>query len=431
MNITLKKVHKIEGIIEVPADKSITHRAVMLSSIAEGDSVVRNYLPSDDCLRTIAAFRQLGAEIKVEKDILYIKGAGLKLQKPQGGQGGIYAGNSGTTARLLSGILAGQNFESVIEGDESLSKRPMQRVIEPLFKMGAVIKSNNGLLPLIIKGGTPLKAVQYKSDKSTAQVKSAVLFAGLYADGPVTYTEPVKSRDHSERMLAAYGAKLEINGNSVTIFPAQKLRAQDVTVPGDISSAAFFIAAALIVPGSNLTIKNVNINPTRDGLLEVLKKMNADVTIKDVEDISGEPVADIEVKYSKLKAADIDGSIVPRMVDEIPVFALIASQAKGTTKVAGAKELRVKESDRISAVCSQFKKLGIAIEELEDGFIIEGGSGINVPGALEVESFEDHRIAMTLAVASLISNKEITIKDADCVNISFPNFYELLKQVSL
>ncbi|MCL2144145.1 MAG: 3-phosphoshikimate 1-carboxyvinyltransferase [Endomicrobia bacterium] len=425
MEIKLKKVDKIEGVIGVPADKSITHRAVMLSSLAEGDSVIENYLPSDDCIRTMEAFKQMGAEIMAEGDTLFVKGAGLKLQKPQKE---IYAGNSGTTARILAGILAGQNFASVITGDESLSKRPMKRVIDPLSEMGAEIGSENGSLPLKIKGKVPLKAIKYESNKSTAQVKSAVMFAGLYADGAITYIEPVKSRDHTERMMRAFGAKVETSGNAVTIYPAEKLIANEVCISGDISSAAFFIAAALIVPDSELTIKNVGINPTRDGIIEVLKKMGAEITLKNVEDVSGEPVADIKVKYSKLKATDVDAGLIPRMIDEIPIFALIAAQAEGITRITGAKELRVKESDRITAIRTQFEKLGIEIEELEDGLIINGHPGYELCGAA-VESFGDHRIAMTLAVASLIAGGEMIIKDADCVNISFPDFYERLKSV--
>ncbi|MDR2191677.1 MAG: 3-phosphoshikimate 1-carboxyvinyltransferase [Endomicrobium sp.] len=434
MKITLSKANKIEGTIEVPADKSITHRAIMLSSLAQGRSIVRNYLPSDDCIRTIDAFKKMGVEIKQDAKNLYIKGIGLKLNKPRGE---IYAGNSGTTTRLISGILAGQTFESVITGDESLSKRPMRRVIDPLTKMGAQFMSNNGLLPLKIKGQNPLNAISYESDKSSAQVKSAVLFAGLYAKGKTVYIEPVKSRDHSERMLKAFGAQVEIDrnnvsnnvSNKVSILPAQKLNPQDISVPGDISSAAFFIAAALLVPNSNLTIKNVNVNPTRDGFIEVLQKMGADISINNVKEVSGEPVADIAVKYSKLKSLNLDAQIIPRMIDEIPIFALIASKAQGVSKVSGAGELRVKESDRIAAIVSQFSKIGVEIKEFEDGFEING-RGDFAPKAAEVESYKDHRIAMTLAVASLISQGETTINDAECVNISFPNFYELLKSAS-
>ncbi|MDR2426912.1 MAG: 3-phosphoshikimate 1-carboxyvinyltransferase [Endomicrobium sp.] len=425
MNITLKKVNEVKGIMEIPADKSITHRAIMLSSLAKGDSIVHNYLPSDDCIRTIEAFKLLGAEIKICADILYIKGAGLRLKCPENE---IFAGNSGTTARLLSGILAGQNFESIITGDESLSQRPMKRIIEPLSKMGACIQSDNYTLPMKIKGSSSLKAIKYESDKSSAQVKSSILFAGLYACAATTYIESVKSRDHTERMLKSFGAQVEINANAVTIWPAEQLNASEISVPGDISSAAFFIAAALITPGSQLTIKNMGINPTRNGFLEMLLKMGANIKKSDERDISGEPVCNLTVEYSKLTAVDIGGDVVPHMIDEIPVFALIAAQADGITKITGAKELRVKESDRIKAVYTQFQKLGIEIEELEDGLIINGSSGRMFEGGT-FESFKDHRIAMTLAIASLIAENEVTIQNADCVNISFPDFYERLKNI--
>jgi 3-phosphoshikimate 1-carboxyvinyltransferase len=427
MNITLNKVNKIEGIVEVPSDKSITHRAVILSSISEGDSIVKNYLASDDCLRTIEAFKQMGVTIKQDKDILYIKGAGLNLNKPKGD---IYAGNSGTTTRLLSGILAGQNFESRITGDESLSKRPMGRIIKPLTMMGARFESDNNRLPINIVGAFNLKGIDYKSDKSSAQVKSAVLFAGLYANGRTIYSEPVKSRDHTEKMLRAYGAEIEVRGNTIAISKAKKLNPQDISVPADISSAAFFIAAALLVENSHLTIKNVGINPTRDGFIECVQNMGADISFQNVRDICGEPTADITVRYSNLKAVSIDSKIVPRMIDEIPIYALLAARAEGTTKITGAIELRVKESDRIKAVASQLKKIGVEIEELEDGLIICGSSKREIKGA-EVESFLDHRIAMTLAIASLIADGEMIIKDASCVNISFPQFYEVLKKICL
>jgi 3-phosphoshikimate 1-carboxyvinyltransferase len=294
--------------------------------------------------------------------------------------------------------------------------------------MEAEITSAEGLLPLTIKGKVPLKSLNYECNKSSAQVKASVLFAGLYGDGATTYSEPVKSRDHSERMLKAFGADVKVNGNSVTIYPVQKLLPQDITVVGDISSAAFFIAAALIVPGSSLTIKNVGVNPTRSGLIDVLKSMGADISLINPREISNEPVCDIEVKYSKLKAVNIGASIVPRMVDEIPVFVLIATQAEGITRISGAGELKVKETDRIEAVASQFKKLGAQVEGLNDGFIINGNSGVALRGNL-LDSFEDHRIAMTLSIASLISGGETIIKDSSCVSISFPNFYEVLNNI--
>jgi 3-phosphoshikimate 1-carboxyvinyltransferase len=429
MEIKLRRINYISGVIEVPGDKSITHRSIMLSSIAEGNSIVRNYLLSDDCNRTIKAFRKMGVEIKADNSNLYIKGIGLKIAANSMGKNyDIYTGNSGTTTRLLCGILAGQNFETVITGDESLSKRPMQRVIDPLSKMGADIKSNSGLLPLIINGRSPLKSINYKNEKSTAQVKSAVLLAGLYADGPTTYTESVKSRDHSERMLKTFGADIKAEYNSVTIYPANRLISQEIRVPGDISSAAFFIAAALIVPNSNLTIQNVGINPTRSGLVKVLKQMGADISLVNIREISHEPICDIIVKYSKLKAINIDASLVAQMIDEVPVFVLIATQAQGVTKISGAEELKIKESNRIEAIVSQFKKLGAQVEALEDGFLINGNSDFAFTGAV-LDSFKDHRVAMTLSIASLIAKGETIIKDSNCIDISFPNFYEILKNV--
>jgi 3-phosphoshikimate 1-carboxyvinyltransferase len=428
MDIKLKKINFISGVINVPADKSITHRAIMLSSIAEGNSVVRNYLACDDCNRTIDAFCQMGVDIKIDDGNLYIKGAGLYLPRPKAGKYAIYAGNSGTTTRLISGILSGQNFKTVITGDDSLSKRPMQRIISPLLEMGAGVTSSDGLLPLVIRGNSHLKSINYSNDKSTGQVKSAVLFAGLYANGETTYCEAIKSRDHGERMLKAFGADIKVSGNCVSIRHAKKLVACDIIVPGDISSAAFFIAAALIVPGSNLTIKNVGINPTRDGLLEILKQMGADITLSGIKEVSKEPVCDISVRYSKLKAADINAALVARMIDEIPIFVLIATQARGITRISGAKELKVKESDRIAAVTSQLTKLGGQVEALDDGFIINRTGESNFTGCV-LDSFEDHRIAMTLSIASLIAQGETVVRDAGCVDISFPGFYKVLKSI--
>jgi 3-phosphoshikimate 1-carboxyvinyltransferase len=428
MDFKLRKVNALSGTIEIPADKSITHRAIMLASIASGKSIIRNYLNSDDCNRTIEVFRQMGAEIKVEKKDLYITGVGLNLPQPKRDKYEFYAGNSGTTSRLLSGILSGQNFKSVITGDQSLSKRPMSGVVIPLLQMGANIFLNKGSLPMKITGSLCLKSINYVSDKANAQVKYAVLLAGLYAGGSTTYLEPIKSRDHTERMLKLFGINVEVNGNSVTINPIKKLLPQEIFVPGDMSSAAFFIAAALIIPGSNLTIKNVGINPTRDGLIEVLKQMGADITLTNLREISNEPICDITVKYSKLSSININADIIPRMIDEIPIFVLVATQAEGITRISGTKELRVKESDRISAIASQFKKLGAQVEALEDGFIVNGSSNVFLTGTL-LDSFEDHRVAMTLAIASLIAKGETIIRDSSCVNISFPGFYEVLKSI--
>lgn len=425
MEIKLNKINKIEGTITVPADKSITHRAIMLASITEGISTVKNYLMADDCLRTLEAFKQMGVEIDISKNTLFIKGKGLKIHKPSES---IYCGNSGTTARLLSGILAGQDFESIITGDESLSKRPMNRIIKPLSQMGAVVDSSQGFLPLKFLKKGDLQGIKYENDKASAQVKTAVLFAALYAKGETVYSEPYKSRDHSERMLKSFGANIEIKENTIIINPDRKLNPIEITVPGDISSAAFFIVAALIVPNSNLTIENVNINPTRNALLKVLLKMGANIKIFNQREISGEPVCDMNIKHSKLKAIDISAETIPAMIDEIPIFALAAVRAQGITKITGASELRIKESDRIKTIAGEFSKLGIEVEEKKDGLIINGSNDLNIKGTV-VESFNDHRIAMTLAIASLIAEGDMIIKNFDCIKISFPEFFEVLKSV--
>ena len=419
------KPKKLEGVISVPADKSITHRSVMLASLANGKSQVNNYLPSEDCINTMHCFRALGAEIYVNENALTITGAGLRnLKKPATE---LYAGNSGTTARLMSGILAGQNFASTITGDESLSVRPMKRVIEPLSLMGAEFEHKNFCLPMTINGKAPLKAIEYKSPKASAQVKSAVLFAGLFANGATVFEEPAKSRDHTERMLNASGAKVEVYGNKVTVHPCEKLESLNITVPGDISSAAFFITAGLIFPNANITIQSVGVNPTRDGIIEVYKNMGADIKLENERTVSGEPVADISIVTSQLKGIEIGGEIIPRLIDELPIIALAATQAKGITKVFGAGELRVKETDRIKAVYLALSKMGADITETEDGFIINGQAGA-LKGA-NVSSFGDHRIAMMAAVAGLITDGEVEIDDTACVAVSFPNFFEVIKSL--
>ncbi len=424
--IRINKVLRLQGTISVPADKSITHRAIMLSSLADGRSIINNFLPSEDCFSTMNAFRNMGVEIEENGTTLIIKGVGIHgLKKPQQN---IYAGNSGTTTRLISGILAGQNFSSTVTGDDSLSKRPMKRVIEPLKLMGTDITAKDGnFLPMTINAKGNLKAVEYKSPVASAQVKSCILLAGLYADGITKVTEPVKSRDHSERMLKAFGADISVDGLSVSIKHCDKLFAQNIDIPCDISSAAFFLVAGLIVPNSNIKILNVNINSTRDGIIEVLKNMGANITLDNVRTVSGEEVADIEVSYSNLQAVDIGAEIMPRLIDEIPIIALAATQADGTTKISGAKELRVKESDRLSAIATQLIKMGADIVETEDGLIIKGISKLN---GCKVDSFKDHRIAMMLSIAGLIAEGETEIADSDCVNISFANFYEVLKKLN-
>ena len=421
----INKILKLKGTITVPADKSITHRAVMLASIADCKSYINNYLNSDDCLMTLNAFKSMGVKVKEKENSLIIEGAGINgLKKPVTD---IYAGNSGTTTRLISGILSGQNFISIITGDDSLSKRPMKRIIEPLTLMGADIKAvDNNFLPLTINAKGNLKSINYKSPVASAQVKSCILFAGLYADGITTVTEPVKSRDHSERMLKAFGADVCVDGLSVSIKRCNKLYGQKVDVPCDISSAAFFIVAGLIVPDSDIKILNVNINPTRDGILEVLKQMGADITLNNIRTVSGEEVADIEVKTSKLNAVNIGAQIMPRLIDEVPIIALAATQACGKTVISGAKELKVKESNRLLAISSQLKQMGADIVQTDDGLIIEGGKKLK---GCTVDSFKDHRIAMMLSIAGLIAQGDSEILNSDCVNISFSNFYEVLKQL--
>ncbi len=421
----INKVSKLNGIITVPADKSITHRAIMLSSLATGKSYINNYLKSDDCLMTMNAFKQMGVNIEQTEKSLTITGAGINGLKNPVKE--IYAGNSGTTTRLLSGVLAGQKFSSTITGDASLSKRPMKRVIEPLSLMGTNITAKeNNFLPMTISPKENLKAISYTSPVASAQVKSCILFAGLYADGTTTVTEPIKSRDHSERMFKTFGADISVDGLSVSVKKCNGLYAQEVTVPCDISSAAFFIVAGLIVPNSNIKILNVNINKTRDGILTVLKSMGANIVLDNVRNVSGEDVADIEIKTTKLNSTSFGKEIVPSLIDEIPVIVLAATQAEGQTIISGAKELKVKESDRIHSVASQLNKMGADIKETDDGFIINGP--VKLKGAT-VDSFDDHRIAMMLSTAGLIAEGETEVLNSDCVKISFANFYEVLKQI--
>ena len=421
----INKISSLNGIVVVPADKSITHRSIMLSSIAEGKSYIHNYLMSDDCLMTINAFKQMGLNIEQKDTSLIIHGVGINGLKNPVKE--FYAGNSGTTTRLLSGILAGQNFPSTIVGDPSLSKRPMKRVIEPLSLMGVNIKAKeNNFLPMTIMSKGNLKAINYLSPVASAQVKSCVLFAGLYADGTTKVTEAIKSRDHSERMLKTFGADISVDNLTVSINHCKKLYAQEIIVPCDISSAAFFIVAGLIVPNSNIKILNVNINKTRNGILTVLKNMGANIVLDNIRNISGEEVADIEIKSSKLIATSFGKEIVPSLIDEIPIIVLAATQAEGKTVISGARELTVKESNRIHSVASQLNKMGANIQETEDGFIINGS--IKLKGAM-VDSFDDHRIAMMLSIAGLVAEGKTEILNSDCVKISFANFYEVLAKL--
>jgi 3-phosphoshikimate 1-carboxyvinyltransferase len=411
--------------METPPDKSISHRAIILSSLAEGRSVIRNFLQAEDPLSTLNAFIQMGVDIenRPEENEIIINGKGLRgLKEPEGI---IDCGNSGTTMRLLSGVLAGQPFTSTLTGDKFLLKRPMQRIITPLTAMGAEISSEGGHPPLNIKGGN-LNAIQYNSPVASAQVKSAVLLAGLYCDGITTVIEPGRSRDHTERMLKAHGAEITTKGLEVSIKGGAALGPQDITVPGDLSSSAFFITAGLIIPYSGILIKNTGINPTRTGMIDVLKKMGADIMFENTREVSGEPVADIYVRHSKLSGINIDGDMVLRAIDEFPILCVAAAKAKGRTIITGAHELRVKESDRIAAMASELKKMGVTVEELEDGIIIEGKEELN---AADMESHGDHRIAMSMIIAGLTAKGETTVGDTDCVNTSFPQFMEILEKL--
>lgn len=424
MDITVNKSKKLKGTIEIPADKSVTHRAFMFAALTKGKVKVTNYSKGEDCMSTLRIIRQLGCEVTIINDKELIIDSSNALRKASGA---LDCGNSGTTTRLMAGILAGQNFDSKLYGDASLSKRPMKRVIAPLELMGAEFKHNDNRLPIEIKGKI-LHGINYNSPLASAQVKSCLLLAGLNAQGTTTFTEPYKSRNHTELMFDYMGADIEVNGNSVSVRKSQ-LNPVDITVCGDISSAAFFITAALIIPDSEIIIKNVGINETRAGIIEVLKAMNGRIELINERTVSNEKVADIKVQYSNLKAVTIQGEIIPRLIDEIPIIAVAASQAEGTTVIKDAGDLRNKEADRISAVQTQLKKLGADIEETADGFIIRGKQELD--GGCETECFHDHRIAMSLYIAGLICKKPIKIKEFQWVDISFPEFLKLISELTI
>lgn len=413
------KSHPLKGEITVPGDKSISHRGIMLGALANGTTSITNFLKGADCLSTISCFQKMGIEIEETENEILVYGKGLHgLSAPKEI---LDAGNSGTTTRLISGILAGQNFSCDLTGDASIQKRPMKRIMTPLSMMGADITSvhNNGCAPLHIKGA-PLKGISYQSPVASAQVKSCVLFAGLYADGKTSVTEPFLSRNHSELMLSSFGASVQTCGTTATIEPEPVLTAQKVEVPGDISSAAFFIAAGLLIPGSELLIKNVGINPTRDGILRVCRQMGANLELLNTRTQCGEPVADILVKHSELNGTVIEGDLIPTLIDELPVIAVMAACANGETIIRNAEELKVKESNRLEIIVHHLSEMGCDITGTEDGMIIRGGKPLH--GAV-LDSHLDHRIAMSFAVAGLIADGETEITNADCVNISYPGFY--------
>lgn len=422
----LTKVSKLQGEITVPGDKSISHRAIMLGSLAKGTTEITNFLQGADCLSTIDCFRKMGIQIENNTASILVHGLGLHgLKKPQGI---LDVGNSGTTTRLMSGILAAQEFETELNGDASIQKRPMNRIINPLSEMGAHIESikGNGCAPLRIHG-RKLKGIHYESKVASAQVKSCVLFAGLYADGETSVTEPYVSRNHTELMLEYFGGTVRAEGTTAMVLPEPDLVGQKVVVPGDISSAAYFIAATLIVPNSELLIKNVGINPTRDGILRVCKQMGADITLLNESTIKGESSADLLVRSSSLHGTVVGGEVIPTLIDELPIIAILASYADGETVIKDAQELKVKESNRIDVMVSNLSKMGVDIRATDDGMIINGGKTLH--GAV-IDSKLDHRIAMSFAIASLQAEGETEIIGSECVDISYPKFYEDLKKIS-
>lgn len=429
----MKKITRITGLkgtLTVPGDKSISHRAIMFGSLAEGTTTIHGFLKGADCLSTIDCFRKMGISIEEKEDTIYVHGKGLHgLHKPEET---LDVGNSGTTTRLISGILAGQNFDTVLSGDASLNSRPMGRIMKPLSMMSADITSihDTGCAPLSIKGRS-LNAIHYDSPVASAQVKSCVLLAGLYANGKTSVTEPALSRDHTERMLRSFGANIVSDKNTCTITPPETLHGQHIEVPGDISSAAFFIVAALITPNSEITINNVGINDTRSGILKVCQDMGADITLLNAREEGGEPVADLLVKTSSLRGTIVEGDIIPALIDELPVIALMACFAKGQTIIKDAHELRVKESDRIAIMTENLGAMGADIIDTDDGFIINSRSDNTIPtlhGA-SINCSMDHRIAMTFAVAGLNADGETIITDSDCVDVSYPGFFTQLEQL--
>lgn len=415
----IKKLTNLHGEITVPGDKSISHRAVMFGSLAKGTTRITHFLEGADCLSTISCFRKMGIDIENNNGEILVHGKGLHgLSAPTDI---LDVGNSGTTTRLISGILAGQNFVSELTGDDSIQSRPMKRIMTPLLSMGADITSikGNNCVPLRI-AGHPLKAIHYDSPVASAQVKSCVLLAGMYSDGVTSVTEPVLSRNHTEIMLNYFGSQVTSEGTTASIVPEPSLHAREITVPGDISSAAYFIAAGLLVPGSEILLKNVGINPTRDGLLRVCKDMGADITMLNVN-MDGEPTADLLVRTSSLHGTTVGGEIIPTLIDEIPMIAVMAAFAEGTTIIKDAKELKVKESDRILVMAENLSRMGADITPTDDGMIIHGGKPLH--GA-EIDSYLDHRVAMSFAIAGLLCDGPLSIKGGDCVKISYPEFYE-------
>lgn len=418
-------VKKLNGEISIPGDKSISHRSIMFGAISEGTTTITNFLTGDDCLSTISCFRKLGVEIVVEGEKVIIHGKGLEgLREPVEV---LDVGNSGTTIRLMLGILAGRPFFSTLIGDASIGKRPMTRVTKPLRSLGAMIDGRNSgeYTPIGIRGGI-LQGMEYRLPVASAQVKSSILFAGLQGEGRTTVIEPSKTRDHTERMIRHFGGEVEVDGLTVAVPGGQQLKGADVHVPGDISSAAFFLVAGAIVPGSEIILRNVGLNPSRTGIIDVMQEMGADIEIINEKADAFEPAGDIKIKTSSLKGVTIGGDMIPRLIDEIPVISLLATQAEGVTVIKDAEELKVKETNRIDTVVNELTKLGARIEATDDGMIIYGKSSLS--GAT-VSSHGDHRIGMMLAIAALICADETKLENQEAISVSYPSFFSHLESL--
>lgn len=428
----MKKMHvgpakNCKKTVIVQGDKSISHRAVIIGSMAKGTTTVSNFLEAEDTLNTIKVYRALGVKIEKNKNKYYVHGRGAGALRQS--HDTLYVGNSGTNIRLTIGVLAAKNFTSIITGDSQIVKRPMGRVMEPLTLMGAKFESNQGKAPVIIHGGT-LKGITYKMPMASAQVKSAVMLAALGARGKTVIKEPVVSRDHTERMLKYFGAPITQSKGVITIKPGKDMKGKPVFVPGDISSAAYFVIAGLMMKNSVIKVKNVGLNPTRTGLIEVMKKMGGKVKVSGLKNKNNEPVGDIIASTSKLKGITIGGAMIPKLIDEIPVIAVAAAFATGKTVIRDAKELRFKETDRIETIVKNLKRIGIKVEETADGMIIHGNGGVPFKYA-DIDSFSDHRIAMAFSVAALSGENGLLIKDVECVNTSFPDFFDIMKKLAV
>ncbi len=425
----LSGIKSINGYVKIPGDKSISHRSVIIASLVNKPVRIKNFLFSEDCICTIETLKKLGVRIEINDNEVVVYGAGISgLKEPDEI---LEVVNSGTTIRLISGIIAGNNILSVLSGDHSVNNRPMDRIIKPLNEMGAEVygRCNNKKAPIIIFGSNTLKGKKFELNISSAQVKSCISLAALHAEGTTEIIQPQVSRDHTERMLEYFESDIDYNGRYTRVNPKKKLKAKDLVIPGDISSALFLIAAAIILKDSHIIIKDIGINPTRSYIIDILKNMGGFINIKNKRIICNEPVGDIEVSSSNLFPANIDTDKIPNIIDEIPALCIAASKADGTTVIKGAGELRYKESDRIKAIASQFKKAGVDIKELKDGLIIRGNKNLKIKGC-SLDSLGDHRIAMSLSILSMLSGEKVYISDTDCINTSFPGFDNIFKSIS-